>query len=124
MRAGSDEKENVRVRVCVCVCLSLEIAAKAAGVPSGSRLRQEKMSTLLRLTEARSRRLLLAVGSEHHQREILGVGAGTPDRRGGLTKGWNTAGLPDLWEKDFSCVTSPAQKEESSTLICCSQLQG
>ena len=76
MRAGPDEKENVRV--CVCVCVSLEIAAKAAGVPSGSRLRQEKMSTLFRLTEARSRRLLLAVGSEHHQREILGVGAGTP----------------------------------------------
>ena len=115
---------KMKMCVCVCVCVSLEIAAKAAGVPSGSCLRQEKISTLLRLTEARSRWLLLAVGSKHHQREIPGVGAGTPDRRRDLTKGWNTAGLPVLWEKDFSCVTSPAQKEESSTLTCCSQLQG
>lgn len=76
---------------CVCVCVSLEVAAKGVGVPSGSHLRQQKMSTFLRLTEARSRRLLLAVGSEHHQREMPGVGAGTPDRRRDLSKGWNTA---------------------------------
>lgn len=72
MRAGPDETENRGVRA------AAEAAARGECVPAGAVLSQDKMRSLRTYEPGAARGLLLAVGSEHQQREIPGGGSWRP----------------------------------------------